>query len=194
MHEQIIPKVFCIGFPKTGTTSLASALHLLGYRVTGAFSGVESISSREEAIEMISDKLDVYDAFQDSPYPYIYKYLDKREYDSKFILTVRDEVDWFESCIHEFGRKETNMREWVYGYGRGAPVGNKKEYIKRFKRHNKNVKNYFDGRGDLMVSNLAEENKWAKICEFLGVPKPPLVEFPHVRKKRRWRRKGQRHS
>jgi hypothetical protein len=28
-------KVFCIGFHKTGTTSLRVALELLGYRVTG---------------------------------------------------------------------------------------------------------------------------------------------------------------
>ena len=28
-------KVFCIGFHKTGTTSLERALEMLGYRVTG---------------------------------------------------------------------------------------------------------------------------------------------------------------
>jgi UDP-N-acetylmuramate-alanine ligase len=33
--EEMETKVFCIGFHKTGTTSLAVALKTLGYRVTG---------------------------------------------------------------------------------------------------------------------------------------------------------------
>ena len=41
-----LPKVFCIGFQKTGTTSLESALKILGYRV-------KSVFGRELPIEIL---------------------------------------------------------------------------------------------------------------------------------------------
>ena len=43
-------KVFCLGFHKTGTTSLGVALGILGYRVSGAF-GVNDPDIAEHAVE-----------------------------------------------------------------------------------------------------------------------------------------------
>ncbi len=185
------PKVFCIGFPKTGTSSLAAALYLLGYCVAGPPRGVEQISSREEAIDMISDTLDAKDAFQDSPYPYLYRYIDKKEIDSKYILTVRDEDEWFESTLNHFGGNSTPLREWIYGQGRGNPDGNRNTYINVFKEHTEEVEEYFD-EDELLVIDFSRGDGWKEICQFLDLPVPPLVKFPHVnnRKGKDFRLKG----
>ena len=60
------PKVFCIGFHKTGTTSLAVALRQLGYRVTG-HNGVSDADIAEKVYEMAYGLVEQYDAFQDNP-------------------------------------------------------------------------------------------------------------------------------
>ena len=70
-------KVFCIGFHKTGTTSLELALKRLGYRVTGSFGTKDpDIANKvhEKAYAMVAK----FDAFEDNPWPILYKELDQR--------------------------------------------------------------------------------------------------------------------
>src|SRR4030095_11714834 len=75
-------KVFCIGFHKTGTTSLAFALQRLGYRVTGP-NGVNDPDIAKNVYAMAYALVERYDAFQDNPWPIIYEDLDKRYPGSK---------------------------------------------------------------------------------------------------------------
>ena len=82
-------KIFVIGFHKTGTKSLASALKKLGYRVTGP-NGIEDPDIADNVYSMAYTLVEQYDAFQDNPWPIIYKEIDKRYPESKFILTLRD--------------------------------------------------------------------------------------------------------
>ena len=79
-------KVFCIGFHKTGTTSLELALKKLGYRVTGSF-GTKDPDIAEKVHEMAYAMVPEYDAFEDNPWPILYRELDERFPGSKFILT-----------------------------------------------------------------------------------------------------------
>lgn len=64
-------KIFCIGFHKTGTTSLALALSQLGYRVTGA-NGVWNPNIRNEVYELAFRLVEEFDAFRDNPWPLLY--------------------------------------------------------------------------------------------------------------------------
>ncbi|MBI1357416.1 MAG: hypothetical protein GC160_24005 [Acidobacteria bacterium] len=82
-------KVFCIGFQKTGTTSLGYALSLLGYRVAGMFD-VMTFNSKDETLAKAIQLGRRYDAFQDNPWPILYRELDQAFPSAKFILTVRD--------------------------------------------------------------------------------------------------------
>ena len=60
-------KVFVVGFQKSGTSSMASALKVLGYRVTGP--NFIYSSSIEKAIKKgVPRLLARYDAFQDNPW------------------------------------------------------------------------------------------------------------------------------
>lgn len=172
-------KVFCVGFHKTGTSSLAVALNTLGYRVTGP-NGMNDPDIENNVLPMAYDLVEQFDAFQDNPWPIIYKELDVKYPGSKFILMLRNPESWIKSQIRHFARKETPMRKWVYGIG--CPEGNKDIYVKRFESHNREVVNYFDDRPqDLLVMDLAKGDGWDKLCPFLGVNIPNNA-FPHANK------------
>jgi len=172
-------KVFCVGFHKTGTTSLSVALKVLGYQVTGP-NGVNDPNIDENVLSMAYELIEKYDAFQDNPWPILYKEIDEKYPKSKFILLLRNKDAWIKSVVNHFGQKETPMRKWVYGVGN--PEGNEEIYIKRFEQHNADILDYFKNRpNDLLVLEFAKGDGWEKLCPFLGV-EIPQIPFPHVNK------------
>ncbi len=176
LDAQHMNKVFCIGFHKTGTKSLASALTTLGYRVTGP-NGVSDPDIAKNVYAMAFDLIERFDAFQDNPWPIIYREVDRRCPGSKFVLTIRSSESWIRSMVSHFGSQVTPMRQWIYGAG--CPSGNEAAYIRRYESHNHEVLEYFQDRpGDLQVMNLAAGDGWEKLCAFLGKP-APSAPFPH---------------
>ena len=174
-------KIFCIGFHQAGTTSLPLALKTLGYRVTGP-NGVRDPDIAENVYVLADSLVNEYDAFQDNPWPVIYKYLDEKYPKSRFILTIRSSESWIKSLVRDFGHQETPMRKWIYGVG--CPEGNEEIYINRIEKHNKEVIEYFKERpNDLLVLDLVKGDGWEKLCSFLGasVPNAPFP-FPHPNK------------
>jgi hypothetical protein len=97
----------CIGFHKTGTKSLASALSTLGYRVTGP-NGVKDPDIGKNVYAMTFSLVERFDPFQDNPWPIIYKELDKKYPESKFVLSVRTSDSWIKSRVDDFGTWETS--------------------------------------------------------------------------------------
>lgn len=172
-------KVFCIGFHKTGTTSLAKALELLDYRVTGP-NGTKDPEIAKKIWSMADELVRQYDAFQDNPWPVIYREMDQKYPGSKFIFMTRSPESWINSQVRDFGLSETPMRKWIYGVG--CPQGNEDVYVARFERHNREVVEYFADRpDDLLMLDLPQGDGWEKLCTFLGkgVPDTP---FPHANK------------
>ena len=168
-------KVFGIGFHKTATTSLAKALSYLGYRVTGP-NWVYNPNPAEEVYEMAFKLANKFDAFQDNPWPILYKELDRKFPGSKFILTLRPSDEWIRSVVNHFSDEETPMREWIYGVGR--PKGNEDVYIARYDRHNREVMEYFKHRSEqLLVFNITAGEGWTKRCPFLD-EQVPAISFP----------------
>ena len=175
------PKVFCIGFHKTGTTTLEVALRKLGYKVTGCF-GTKDPDIAEKVHEMAYAMVERFDAFEDNPWPVLYKELDERFPGSKFILTRRPSDAWIRSQVKDFATTETPMRRWIYGETAGCPEGNEDTYVERYERHNREVVEYFKDRpDDLLVIDLPADAGWDKLCRFLGhdIPNKP---FPHANK------------
>ena len=174
-------KVFCIGFHKTGTTTLEVALKKLGYRVTGSF-GTKDPDIAAKVHEMAYAKAEEFDAFEDNPWPILYRELDERFPGSKFILTRRPAEAWIRSQVKDFASTETPMRRWIYGKDAGCPEGNEDVYLERYERHNREVLEYFKDRPqDLLVFDLPTDAGWEKLCPFLGreIPDQP---FPHANK------------
>jgi hypothetical protein len=170
------PKVFCIGFHKTGTTSLGVALAILGYHVTGP-DGVNDPEIEKNVHAMTAELSRRFDAFQDNPWPVVYKEMDQAHPGSKFVLSMRSSESWIRSIVGHFGRAETPMRRWIYGAG--DPIGNEQTYVRRYEAHNAEVRAYFAQRpNDLLMMDLTAGDGWAKLCAFLGRTAPALP-FPH---------------
>ncbi len=172
-------KVFGIGFHKTGTKTLGRALEILGYKVCGP---------RQDLLETIKQKnyktvfkvAKDYDAFQDNPWPILYKTLDKKYPGSKFILTLRNKNSWIKSVVNHFGNKDREMRNWIYGIG--YPLGNEELYVEVYRKHIADVKEYFKNRpDDLLVIDVTSGEGWEKLCNFLE-KEIPRKAFPHVNK------------
>jgi hypothetical protein len=171
-----LPKVFGIGFHKTGTKSLAEALRRLGYRVTGPNgTGDEDIAGK--LLPMTLALAEQFDGFQDNPWPLVYREMDRQFPGSKFVLTLRPMESWVGSVVRHFGTKTTPMRRLMYGAG--SPLGNEAIYIERHKRHIDEVRDYFRDRPqDFLTLRITEGEGWQQLCPFLGRPVPESP-FPH---------------
>lgn len=169
-------KVFGIGFHKTGTKSLAAALKYLGYRVTGPnFS--ENPRIAQEALRLSLELVPHYDAFQDNPWPVLYRELHREFPQAKFILTLRPTAAWIASVVRHFGATTTPMREWIYGLG--SPRGNEQLYVSRYEAHNRGVLAYFqEASARFLVFRITDGQEWRALCPFLG-KEIPAIPFPH---------------
>lgn len=172
-------KVFGIGFHKTGTSSLAVALSQLGYRVTGP-NWVYHGNIARTYLKRARAASHKYDAFQDNPWPLVYREMDEMWPDAKFILTYRDTDRWYQSQVGHFGTDVTPMRKMIYGRNRGRPEGNEQHYKATYDAHNAEVRAYFKDRpGKLLEINFSEGPRWDPLCDFLGRPVPE-TDFPHA--------------
>lgn len=172
-------KVFCVGFQKTGTTTMMEALRLLGYSVTGPNHARDKDIA--EKYERVAAELSHrYDAFQDNPWPLVYRQMDTLHPGSKFILTLRDEQKWYDSYRNHFEHKEsTPMEVLLYGPEARFFEGDPELYKGRMRRHNEEVREYFRDRpDDLLVIDITREPQWERICAFLDLPIPD-TPFPH---------------
>jgi hypothetical protein len=204
-------KVFGVGLSKTGTTSLAKALEILGYK------GVHFDTQRLNKIVIENVKsfsFDVYndvDYVTDLPSSYFYKEIIDSYPEALVILTCREEGEWWDSMEshlkrHSVYKKGIRFAGWLlvrFGFDKGYLVDKyhearvmehirritygssaPKEFLfkKKYIEHNDSVRNYVP-RERLLVMNISEGDGWDKLCPFLGVPVPP-VEFPHANRAR----------
>jgi hypothetical protein len=190
MAKRTKPKVFCVGFHKTGTSSMGVLLEKLGYRVQGAYRvRDEDFVAKLEAgdLEELMAVVGSHDAFQDNPWPLFYRQLDERFPGSKFILTTRDKDAWIRSVVNHFPQQKkptSPMRQWIYGHG--SPVGHEAPYVERYERHVEDVQAYFSGRdSDFLALDLSEPKAARTISRFLGRPIRWWTRMPHANRRLR---------
>ncbi len=186
-------KIFGIGFHKTGTTSLAAALRLLGYHTVHGDSrkaehgGDEGVSLLRQIAAEDYDlpTLSRYQAFTDNPYFSIWRQLHDRFPNARFILTERDETSWLSSCLRYYaGRRIRPMRLWMFG-DHADPAGSEqaaRSWLTAYRRHNAAIRDHFGPDSEqLLIMNPCTGEGWDKLCPFLGVA-PPDRPFPHSNK------------
>ena len=169
------PRVICIGWHKTGTSTLGAALLRLGHSVLGCRLDAyyPLVAGDKESALGIADP---FDALQDVPWAALYEELDARFPGSKFILTVRDDNSWLRSASRHFGDTPIPLHGWLYG--EPSLSGNEQCYLARYRRHNEDVRRYFADRpDDLLIMDLAAGDGWQKLCAFLDEP-VPSAPFP----------------
>ncbi len=195
-------KIFCIGRNKTGTTSLKKALEDFGYTV-GCQHTAEKLFRhyKDRDFRPLIDYCASATAFQDIPFslPYTFGALDQAFPGSKFILTIRDEAEWFDSLVrfqakmHGDGKTPTleqlqndpycykgfayETKKYAYNL-RDDDLYNRDVWIEHYRRHNAMVADYFRFRpDDLLTIDVSEPESYGKLCLFLG-QEPRFETFP----------------
>jgi 3'-phosphoadenosine 5'-phosphosulfate (PAPS) 3'-phosphatase len=182
-------KVFGIGLSKTGTTSLANALQILGYRTRDNMGVVRYAKGELSSVDL--GVVESFDALTDTPIPSFYRELDVRFPGSKFILTVRDSDAWFKSCKKQFTQRfadvQTDAHKRLFIDLYGTDVFEQDGFQAGYERFVDGVRDYFKSRPyDLLVMDVAAGDGWQKLCAFLGNPVPD-VPFPKANVTRiRW--------
>lgn len=182
-------KIFGIGLSKTGTSSLAHALEILGYR-TKDYPGIQRYQPGDASC-VAPALLDQYDALTDTPIPSFYKELDRAYPGAKFILTVRDMDGWLLSCKKQFtenlARAQNAAHNALFMDLYGCTVFDEARFRAGYERFVQGVMEYFKDRPqDLLVLNVTAGEGWEKLCPFLGKAVPDMP-FPKANVTRiRW--------
>ena len=179
-----VPKVFGIGFQKTGTSSLHRAFEILGYRAQkGIFINhpkgviIPPPLSNEKVFAVALSYAREHDAFSDNPWPLLYRELDAAFPGSKFILTTRDAERWLQSLVRHFGERPSDVSQWIYGVP--FPRGHEARCRDIYLAHNESARAHFAARPDALLEiDLEREPRWERLCAFLNLP-IPAQPFPH---------------
>lgn len=200
LRPQIGGKVFGIGLSRTGTMSLSDALNQIGFR---SVHFPHDSATRSEITQFIrggtlapcSSVLSFADAITDTPATISFEALDKSYPGSRFILTVRDEEEWLQSCrdfwdmvINPQRESEPRSPVSVYAGAINQVLYGSEDFepekFRRVKREfEQRVQEYFHGREEsLLVLDICGGQGWSEVCSFLGKPIPG-DRFPHAHKR-----------
>lgn len=171
-------KVFGIGLPRTGTTSLAVALLQMGFKTAHC---------------VYDDEIfELGDAFTDTPVFADWRELDVRYPGSKFVLTVRPFEQWIRSVrrLSDYlarlrgssgrtGKDQTNLRCWLKIFGR-LDIDDA-HYRAQSERHVREVRAWFaDRKEDLLEVDITSDSEaMRKVAEFVGRVAEART-FPHA--------------
>jgi hypothetical protein len=168
-------KVFGIGLPRTGTTSLNIALNTIG------------ISSIHFPFSLYESKdftiLNQYVGFVDSPIPYLYQQLDCLYPGSGFVLTTRPINQWL-SSIKWLLEEGSSIWEWKSSYDSyhkdffGSASFNLDLYQRKYHEFHSEVVHYFQERDNLLILDLKIGYGYPELCAFLNVP-THNGKYPH---------------
>ena len=176
--------IFGIGFPRTGTRSLAAALVELGFKTSHEWneSGPGWRAALGDEPPRINFACDAVIGFCS----FCYSRLDRRHAGSKFILTLRHETDWLRSIKRNTqrasGQSGDTFRRRIFGF-----AGHDERRLRQaWLEHYVGVQRYFAGReDDLLIMDIPGGDGWGNLCPFLGV-EAPSGAFPHLHKSRQW--------
>lgn len=207
-------QVIGIGFGRTGTLSLKQALETLGfgpcYHMTELLKDPQRVSYWEQLHKQASMNLDMalagYRAAVDFPVCQHWRYFWQRNQGAKFILTVRDPDDWYDSmqktiyrassslslklkffvkiCLNKQYRQLLRVFRLIdqsiwHDQFRGR--FSDKEFAKQiFVEHIEQVKATIPPQ-NLLVYDIA--SGWEPLCRFLSIDVPNSTDFPNVNKR-----------
>ena len=135
-------KIFGVGLSKTGQTSLAEAMRLLGYSTIQYPYDLRAIRKRDCSLDITVSMR--------------YKELDKKFPGSKFILTTRDFDSWIKSMRNHYRRfpaSRRHKRTLVFRQRFWGTIHfNTYTMTRRYYEHQADVYHYFkDRKKDLLV-------------------------------------------
>ncbi len=177
MNEE--SKIFVIGLPRTGTTSISVAMLEAGFKVAHT-------AFTKEAFRLAN-------VVSDAPCFSDFKQLDQLFPGSKFIYLDRELQHWLPSMQRLLNKMAPDLKPKT---GSFSPVL-KRSFNDTFAthddnllsdlhlkncylKHKKQVQSYFKGRENLLIINLSEQDSFYKLCLFLSLPYQDGQLFPHL--------------
>lgn len=156
-HGNIWPeKVFCIGLPRTGTTSFCDAMRILGRKTLHCPSWPEELKQ--------------FEAMADLPIAANYESLKAQHPTAKFVLTVRNEDEWLRSMQILDEMPECTIRMVQEA---ASKVFNSIDKLECYRRHVVSACNSIPG-----LLKFDPSTGWEPLCRFIGEEVPDLP-FPH---------------
>lgn len=206
-------KVFCIGRNKTGTTTMDAVLRYYGFRMGPQHEAERFVHEHRWVMQKpFWDWVAAHEAFQDVPFSnsWFLPELYARYPDARYILTLREPADWFESLTnHHLGavglhrgaaRAEIARRlrdnsyvapGWLYrnhvkqfAITSDAQLYDRDRYIRNYEDHTALVRRTVPA-AQLLEIDLAKHPDTAAICRFLGLAAPALMKTPMPWRNRR---------
>lgn len=176
-----VPKVFGIGWAKTGTTSLGRAFEVLGLSQRGADLDLV-LALAEGRTHTLWQQADRVDAFQDIPWSLVYAQAYERYPGARFILTTRRPESWIRSYRKMLERQPSrgrlvDVRQFVYGFD--PEKASDARLLDRVARHEAEAMAFFADKQDRFTRLSWEAGDgWPELCRFLDMTEP-TVAFPH---------------
>ncbi|RBW45710.1 sulfotransferase family protein [Psychromonas sp. B3M02] len=174
-------KIFIIGLPRTGTTSISVAFLNLGYKVAHTAFTKQSF--------VLADVVTDCPCFSD------YQQLDKLFPGARFVYLTRDLTNWLPSVQgllkKMLPKLDTNTgdfspvlkRSFNETFDLTSPdLLNEQHLIDCYQTHQQQVLSYFAGRTNFLSIDISETNSYSQLCEFLTIPHALEDTFPHVNK------------
>ncbi len=172
-------KVFIVGLPRTGTTSISAALLDLNFKVAHTGFTIETFSQA--------------DVFSDTPCYCDYRQLDTLFPGSKFVYLDRDIELWIPSIQMLLTKMKKNL----------SPEGHFNPIMKRcfnttfelltainplntahlkhcYQKHQQGVFEYFADRNDFLEINISHAGSFNALKKFLQIEPDYNNEFPHL--------------
>jgi hypothetical protein len=181
-------KLFIIGLPRTGTTSISVALLSYGFKVAHT-------AYTKHAFELA-------DVISDAPCFSDYQQLDSLFPDSKFVYLDRALEHWVPSMrmllkkMHPHLAPKTGYLNPILKRSfqqtinlsntfSGSLSDNDKLFSKQhlancYQRHQKSVFEYFSARDDFLRIDLSHPDSSRKLHHFLTISDESLTSFPHL--------------
>lgn len=167
--EKYDGKVFCIGYNKTGTTTLGQSLKMLGYRNSSFNKKVWQKYYKQNRIDKVLKYTAKFESFDDLPWlkKEMIPLLDRTFPGSKFIDMHREEGSWKKS-MSQWGKKQT---------GNAVDID---RALEGFRAHKKFIDEYFkDFPDDRFIRlDVKDPEGFQKLADFLGKD-CDRKSFPH---------------
>ncbi len=175
------PVAICLGLSRTGTKSFGEATEILGFSRLGWIDRSDDLMAawhRGRLDELFS----VAEAFQilgDLPWPLFYEQLANRFPATKFVLTRRSSVDLWMASITAHTDRFPDYWGHQAAYGATRPASAPERYRRFYADHLAGVRKFFSSTDRLLEVCWETGSGWTEVCEFLDVPVPEGVPFPH---------------
>lgn len=176
-------KIFIIGLPRTGTTSLCATLLEYGFKVAHT-------AYTKAAIEQA-------DVIADTPVYCDYIFLDQQFPGSKFIYLDRKIENWLPSIQNLLRRMIKNINNDHGGFNVilkrcyktvFAPfdhehINNLQHLSECYKQHKNDMSDHFAARSkDLLFIDIANPTAPQQLVNFLAIKSASIKPFPHLNK------------